>query len=138
MDVSTLIFLGTLMLFSLGFGISGFIGNKAEAYSPLSFSTRSLSAGILIALILFICLTQPSIEAGHYLLSYICLFLGVEPLIGAISVIASRKVSDFWWRFVRRKEQSTDRQYLIFIFFLLSFSFFFAFFLFYPPFISVG
>ena len=138
MDVNTLIFLGTLMLFSLGLGISGFIGDKAEAYSPLSFSTRLLSTGILIALMLFTSLTRPSIEADDYLLSYICLFLGVASLIGAISVIASRRVNDFWWRFVRRKEQSTDRQYLIFIFFLLSFSFFFAFFLFYPPFISVG
>ena len=52
MDVSTVIFFGVLMLFSLGLGISGFIGNKAEAHSPLSFSARLLFAGILIALIL--------------------------------------------------------------------------------------
>jgi len=137
MDMSTLIFLGTLMLFSLGLGISGFIGNKAEAYSPLTFSTRLVLAGILIALILFVGLTQPSTDKADYLLAYICFFLGLVFLIGAITVIFSRKPSDFWWRLVRKTEQKTDRGYLIFILFLLSFGFFFAFFLFYPPFISI-
>jgi len=138
MDVSTLIFFGTLMLFSLGLGISGFVGNKAEAYSPLTFSARLVLAGILIALMLFVGLTQPPTDKADYLLAYICLFLGLVFLIGAIAVIFSRKLSDSWWRLVRRTEQKTDRHFLIFILFLLSFGFFFAFFLFYPPFISIG
>ena len=85
MDTNTLIFLGTLMLFSLGLGISGFIGNKAEAYSPLTFSTRLVLAGILIALILFVGLTQPPTDKADYLLSYICLFLGVVFFFSAIA-----------------------------------------------------
>ena len=138
MDTNTLILLGTLTVFSLGLGISGFIGNNAEAYSPQSFSGRLLSAGILLALILFIGLTQPSTDSAGYLLSYICLSLGIVFLILAIIVIVSRKASDFWWRLVRRNQQDTDRKNFIIVLFVLSFGFFFAFFLFYPPFLSIG
>lgn len=126
------------MVASLGLGIFGFIGNKAEGYSPLSFSGRLVFAGILIALILFTGLTQPPSDRTDYMLSYICFALGIAFLVSAIIVIFSRKISDSWWRLVRRKEQSTDRRNFIFVLFVLSFGFFFAFFLFYPPFLSIG
>lgn len=139
MDAGTITFFVVLMVFSLGLGISGFIGNKAEAYSGLSFSSRLLFAGVLILLFLTVGLINtPTTETGTYLISYICFALGVVGLVGGVVFSISKKASNFWWRLVRRQEQKNDRNYLIWVSFLLSFAFFFAFFLFYPPFISIG
>lgn len=138
MGVESVTFLVVLMVLSLGLGISGFIGNKTE-YSSLSYAVRPLFAGLLL-LVFFVTgfIQSSTTEAATYLLSYFCFALGIVFLASGVAVAISGKVSNFWWRLVRRTEQKEDRKNLVIVMLILSFGFFFAFFLFYPPFISIG
>jgi len=139
MDFGTLIFFGALMVISLGLGISAFLGKSASAYTLPFFGARNVFLGILILIMLLVStLWTPISDKNSYLISYICLFFGLLFLAGGITIAVSQKANALWWRLTRRKEQNKERQYLVAMFLIFAFGFFVCFFLFYPPFISIG
>ncbi len=139
MEVEVIIFLSAIAVLSLWWGISSFIGDRAQAYSTRSYPTRMIMMGVTSSILLLTGLVRVSnIDTRDYLISYIHLALAILCVLFAILFGMSDRVNSFWWSLVRRKEQKSDRKYLIYIFLILGFGFSFAFFLFYPPFLSIG
>jgi antibiotic biosynthesis monooxygenase (ABM) superfamily enzyme len=139
MDSGTLVFFLAMTVACLWIGFSSFFGKNAAAYSPPFFSARLLLVGVLLLVMFTVTFfLRPISDTNDHVISYICFALGLVCLAGGVAIAVSKSANAAWWRFTRRQPQVKDRQYLVFVLLVLSFGFFFSWFLFYPPFLSIG
>lgn len=139
MDTEILIYALLFVCFCLALGTWSFFGKRATAYIPPFFSARLLLIGTL--LLVTVCVSfflTPVTDSNDYIISYIFFTLGIAFGIAAMTFGLSKRAITTWWRFTGREPGANDKQHLIAILLILAFGFFFSFFLFYPPFLSIG
>ena len=138
---ATLVCIGLLSLFT---GVWSFYGesNKSNAdgfdFYNAGISLQEIFIGvILLAIFISSFAISRNTSTAEYAMSYFFLAIALLGLLLGILTVLSRDAERFLGRLIRRTD-SGDKAYLLMAFFGLSAAFFFAFFLFYPPFLSIG
>ena len=77
-------------------------------------------------------------QDSDYAIAYTLLIVSILFISLSFAVFFSEKFNEWVWRFAWQKEPKTDRRWLAGMLLFLAAAFGFGFFLFYPPFISIG
>lgn len=136
-----LAFIGVLSFFAGAWFFS--LGSRTTNPDPIDYynagiSLRMVFAGILSLTILAAALfPYQQSDRVDYLISYSFLLLSIIGLSLGFATLISPRAERFLGHLIRRTD-SGRRAYILMAFFGLGAAFLFAFFLFYPPFISIG
>lgn len=143
MDPNVLVIacIGALMLVAGAWGFSQdsrkMTADAFEYYSA-GWSLRVFFTGVLaLAIFVSASVSNRLPDQLDHVISYSFLTLGIIGFLLGLVTLISPKTERFLGRLIRRTD-SGHRAYLLIAFFGLGAAFLFAFFLFYPPFLSIG
>jgi cytochrome bd-type quinol oxidase subunit 2 len=112
--------------------------SDALDYFNAALSLRMVFMGVLsIAMLISAFAFSRNSDTGEYAMSYSFLAIALVGLLLGVLTILSRDAERILGELIRRTD-SGNRTYLLIAFFRFAGAFFFAFFLFYPPVLSIG